>query len=61
MVDLSISISGRLAVALERLAIEEGVHTHEAVILALQNWLAEHSYIQTDPVLSEDTETMGDA
>lgn len=61
MVDLSISISGRLAVALERLAIEEGIYTHEAVVLALQRWLAENGYAQTDLVLSEDTETMGDA
>lgn len=61
MVDLSISISGRLAVALERLAIEEGIHTHEAIIIALQGWLAEHGYIEPDTGLREDTVTAGEA
>lgn len=61
MVDLSISISGRLAVALERLAIEEGIYINEAVIIALQGWLAEHGYIGQDDHLQEVTATLGEA
>lgn len=58
---IEIKLTTDEAIALRRLANEQGVKLPDAAEAALRDWLIGHGYLELTDEMDEDTETAGEA